>query len=291
LNQFSTEYPCLALSYLAFTGDLVVGSLDGTVSEVGIWSGRVLETYGKHDDAVQAIYIVDQLIYSVSYDSTVKLWDRRTGSSVFSLNLGAKVVCSDMAYPNLVVGLSNQKFQVIPLTAPSLDQRIITEQETTMGVDSPLSDVSISKDGAVGFGSSCGKSAITWVKQMTSINFTMNNTYCFKAHKLSAGQTGNNTNRTIHYPVNAVGMHPKNKSTYFTAGRDGCIHFWDITRKIRTGGFSWNGVPITKAKWSPDGKYLAYGVGYDWSEGIEGAKSHKTKFCVHTVQENWLAKP
>ncbi len=59
-----------------------------------------------------------------------------------------------------------------------------------------------------------------------------------------------------------------------------------VNRRTRLSGFSTGGVPVTEAKWSPDAMYVAYGVGYDWSKGIEGAKSYKTELRVHTVQSN-----
>jgi len=298
LTSISTDYPCLALSFLGGPTNLITGSIDGTVAGVDISTGRIIhvQTFGKHDDAVQAVYSLadNQAVCSLSYDKTMKVWDVRASANqapIVTLSFGEKVVCSDKTGPLMIVGLANQKFCAFDVQRALQTQSVGPQLETTLGIDSPLSDVSISKDGAIGLGSLSGRSGVSWLKPWVNDSFTMSNTYCFKGHKLDVGQGGNTSNKTIMYPINAVGVYPKNQDVYFTAGRDGCVHFWNIAKRSRIGGFKWNGVPITKAKWSPDGKYLAYGVGYDWSKGIEGTKSHKTQFCVHLVQPNDLAKP
>jgi len=296
LTSISTEYPCLALSFLGSSGLIITGSIDGTVAAADTSTGRITQTFGKHDDAVQAVYTLadSQAVCSLSYDKTMKVWDVRASANqtpISTISFGEKVVCSDIAGPVIIAGLGNQQFCAFDVQCALQTQSVGPQLETTLGIDSPLSDVSVSKDGAIGLGSLSGRSAVSWLKPSPDGNFTMNNSYCFKGHKLDVGQDGNFSNKTIMYPINAVGVYPKNQDVYFTAGSDGGINFWNIAKKSRIGGFKWNGMPITKAKWSPDGKYLAYGIGYDWSKGIEGAKSHKTQLCIHLVQPNDLAKP
>ena len=46
--------------------------------------------------------------------------------------------------------------------------------------------------------------------------------------------------------------------------------FWDLMQKNKIKEFAQAGVPVTKAKISPDGNFVAYALGYDWSEGIWG---------------------
>ena len=56
----------------------------------------------------------------------------------------------------------------------------------------------------------------------------------------------------------------------FTAGGDGVINLWDYEVRNKIRALTFNKVPITFAKISPDGNYMAYALGYDWSEGIWG---------------------
>jgi len=290
-----TEFPCISLAWVNGTNCVVTGSIDGTVASVDAAAGRPVATYGKHDDAVKGVYHFadNDLTCSVSYDQTLKFWDPRQQGTLGTVNLGAKAVCSDMVLNVMAVGLNNQKFVVFDVRNALGTNSVGPQMDTTLGADSPLSSLSLSKEGAIGLGSYSGRSAISWLKPSVehSGSFTMSGTYCFKGHKAEPGQPGNISAKTILFPINTVAMHPLNKDTYLTGGRDGFINFWNITKKSRLGGFTWKGVPVTEAKWSPDGTYVAYGIGYDWSQGIDGAKSHKTKLCLHKVQPNDLPRP
>jgi len=292
-GKFTFEYPCLALAWVRSTTSLVAGFLDGTVAGIDSATGQTIRTYGKHDDVVQAVYQFGDgtnTICSVSYDSTLKLWDIRNNSNspVQTLKLGDKAVCSDMMFPYMAIGLSNQNFHAFDINQ-AIRSSNIQQLPTTLGYDSPLSDISLSKELAIGIDASSGRSALSWLKfapHDPSI-MSMDGTYCFKGHKSEPGQNGNATNLKIMYPINAVGMHPKQKDTYFTAGRDGYVHFWNITKRSRLSGFQVLGAtPITKAKYSPDGVFLALGTGYDWSNGIEGEKSSRATFYIHKVRSN-----
>jgi hypothetical protein len=48
------------------------------------------------------------------------------------------------------------------------------------------------------------------------------------------------------------------------------MFYYDLIKKEKIKEFSYSGIPVTKAKISPDGKFIAYSLGYDWSEGIWG---------------------
>jgi len=52
-----------------------------------------------------------------------------------------------------------------------------------------------------------------------------------------------------------------------TAGSEGLMVFWDYEVKNKIKTLSFNNVPIVCIKMSPDGKYLAYALGNDFSKG------------------------
>lgn len=56
-----------------------------------------------------------------------------------------------------------------------------------------------------------------------------------------------------------------------TCGSDGTVNFWDfnVKNKIKSLAFT---APITHAKVSPQGEFIAYGLGNDWHIGTEGNK-------------------
>jgi len=115
----------------------------------------------------------------------------------------------------------------------------------------------------------------------------------FKCHKVERRDTSSTTGgtTTIFYPVHSLGFNIRAPKFLFTAGGEGCISYWDYEKKNKIKTFNYKGIPITRAKVSPDGNYLAYALGYDWSKGIWGwdpiAQANK-KICIHYIPDSEL---
>jgi len=62
------------------------------------------------------------------------------------------------------------------------------------------------------------------------------------------------------------------------------VNFWDFRGREKLSYFTWTNTPITAAKYSPNGKLLAYACGDDWAKGIEGSKSIQPKLYIHSTQ-------
>jgi len=294
IRSHTTSFPAISLAWMDHES-LTFGTIDGQVIVMKMGSEMNEMLIGKHDDAVKGVFYLPehrQLICSVSYDKTLKLWDTREGNSreVLSIDLEAKPISCDLNYPYMLIGLDSKKFYRfrVDQMIESHDVGRAFESGLIQPMAMQLTSASISQDRTIAFGSDNGRSLVAWLA-----NYDLDNTiphrrgYNFRAHQTTLKE--NDQTIYLGYPVNAVGLHPKNKATHFTAGRDGYIRFWDNQGQKPLTAFSCHGVPVTEAKWSPDGKFLAYGVGYDWSIGIEGAKSFRTKLYVHTVQPNELA--
>eukprot|EP01104_Vermistella_antarctica_P008506 TRINITY_DN212_c0_g5_i5.p1 TRINITY_DN212_c0_g5~~TRINITY_DN212_c0_g5_i5.p1 ORF type:complete len:1247 (-),score=410.29 TRINITY_DN212_c0_g5_i5:2155-5895(-) len=76
----STNLCELALSCCALDRDeksVVIGSWDNSLYIYSIDYGRVLDNLCAHDDAVSCIDMTDDLLVSGSWDSTIKVWQRR----------------------------------------------------------------------------------------------------------------------------------------------------------------------------------------------------------------------
>jgi mRNA export factor len=102
-----------------------------------------------------------------------------------------------------------------------------------------------------------------------------NKSFEFKCHR---------TNDEIH-PVNAIDFHPL--GTFVTAGSDGGIFIWDKDTKNRVKAFSSVNYPVTSCRFSAQGDYLAYAIGYDWSKGHEHSNpSIPIKLYVHKLSES-----
>ncbi|KAL7717409.1 Poly(A)+ RNA export protein [Entamoeba marina] len=85
------------------------------------------------------------------------------------------------------------------------------------------------------------------------------------------------------YSVNTISY--RYDGSMLTGGSDGVLNFWDI--------FTYNklydikpvepGVGISCSCYSPDGNYLCYGIGYDWSKGAYG--SSQTPQCGLLIKQ------
>jgi len=282
LASMTIEYPCLSIAWERQTNCLVGGAIDGSIYMID-YVGNSVTTIGKHNDAVKGVYFTPSngIVCSVSHDKTMKFWDRRIPSSIFNLNLGAKAVCSDMLDFNIAIGLSNEKLLILDTATLSVSGDISRYYiDSPLGNSSPLSAVSISKENVIGIGTSDGRSNLSNFERRDDGTTRLSNIVTFKAHKIDAS----NSDMKILFPIHAVGLHPLNKNRYLTAGGDGCIYFWDIPLRSKIANISNLCTPITAAKWSPNGKYLTYGIGYDWAKGIEGSKSIKNRLIIHTTQ-------
>ena len=101
----------------------------------------------------------------------------------------------------------------------------------------------------------------------------------FKCHK-----TEDQQKNCEMYPVSGTQTNPKNEKWVCTAGGEGKMIFWDLMHKNKAKEFNFASQPVTKIRVSPDGAFIAYALGYDWTVGVWGLeKNFKPKICVHTI--------
>ena len=123
----------------------------------------------------------------------------------------------------------------------------------------------------------------------------------FKCHKIELNNSqkagnnyGNNNNnnqkQVIMYPVNAIGFNPRYDKFLYTAGADGNMFYWDHEQKNKIRSFHFNSVPVTCCSIDPTGYYMAYALGYDWHEGVQGLKKQiPPRILVHAIPDQELA--
>ena len=287
--------PFISLGWQSTERKLIAGNIDGSIHLIDLNDFPISDQIGKHDDAVKGVYYLEEsrTICSLSYDRTMKFWDPRTQGQIISFNLGAKPVCSDMLFPNIAIGLSNEKLLIFDMIRDI--NAVFRERDnyyinSPLGSDSPMSALSISKENAIGIGNYDGRSNLSKFERRSDGTVSLNNIVTFKAHKIDPGQNGNTSRLKILYPIHAVGLHPLNRNTYFTAGGDGCVNFWDIPARNKLSFFTCTNTPITAAKYSSNGKLLAYAYGYDYAKGIEGERTIKPKLHIHSTQLDELAR-
>lgn len=91
------------------------------------------------------------------------------------------------------------------------------------------------------------------------------------------------------FPVNSVQFNSRNPKFMMTAGAEGQMVFWDYEAKNKIKTFQYSAMPIVTSKMSPDGKFLAYALGNDFSKGPESYSMNiQNKLCVHSIPDNEL---
>jgi len=282
---FEVEDPCLSVGWCEDDlTKLFGGCVNGLVKAFDINSGKSFNV-GKHDASVKSCYYLPKtnLLLSLSFDKTMRLWDLRTQQAAVVLDLGLKVYCSDLLLPYLAIGGSHEKLVLIDLdNIQSFQKGGPGYFESTVGKESQITCVSFLPDGAgLGVGSNDGRVNVSkFANDYNKIKLSSLISFKTKNYDQSVPQ-----NKHILYPVHDIGFHHLNKGSIFTAGGEGAINFWDFHKKSRYTSYEFQGVPVTRAKMSPDGALLAYALGYDWSLGIHGVGAWNTKICVHAIQE------
>jgi len=287
---FDVEDPCLSTNWSEDLSKLFAGCVNNTVKAFDLNTGQSANV-GQHDGGVKSVYWISSAntLCTLSFDKTIRFWDLRQQNPVAGFNLGLKVYCSDFYAPNIVVGLADEKILLVNL--PNIQNMLGKNQldyvDSPLGKDSQLTAIEFFADGSgIGLASHDGRANLSKFDQDQMGRVKLTNVMTFKCHKVDQGQ--GNQQQQMLYPVHAIGFHPKSKNFVYTAGGEGNMFFWDYGAKNKITGFSYKGVPITRAKMSPDGMLLAYSLGYDWAKGIEGYMSHKPKICCHIMQENEL---
>jgi mRNA export factor len=106
--------------------------------------------------------------------------------------------------------------------------------------------------------------------------------FAFKCHR--------DTSNDI-FSVNALAFHGP-YGTFATCGSDGTYVYWDKDSKQRLKLFNKLPNAITCAQFNTAGTMFAYGVGYDWSKGIDHYARHKEPngILIHSVKDEEIRK-
>ena len=99
--------------------------------------------------------------------------------------------------------------------------------------------------------------------------------FCYKCHRKEepAPSYSGKMGTAQVWAVNGFTFNKKYNSL-MSYGSDGQLIFWNLEKKAKYGTFMpAGGDPITCGDFSDDGTMVAYGSGYDWHKGAEGAKA------------------
>lgn len=158
---------------------------------------------------------------------------------------------------------------------------------------SPLTDVKLfPSNQGYGFAAVDGRANLGKLNADNSkaTKFSMNSIMSFKCHKVEVKDPNNSGNATSAlFSVNSIGFNKVHENFVFTAGSDGQMHYWDFQQKNKIKTFYYANQPVTKAEMDDSGTLMAYALGYDWSQGINGLdRNIPNKLCVHAITPNEL---
>lgn len=275
-----------------FAGELdaLSGSCDGELRSWNIQQGPgSAAPKGRHNASIRCLKWnqTHNVAITGGWDKMVKVWDLRSPTAAMELQVTERVYAMDTKENYIVVGTADKGIHVIDMRSRQL----------TFQYKSPLSYqtrcISIFHDGA-GYAVGCieGRVAIEYyaelpkknTPQRASIGGQQANSpnFVFKCHR----------DKQDIYAVNAIHFHPHN--TFLTAGSDGVLSTWDKDNRSRLANFDkWNKqIPITDAKFSPNGALMAYALSYDWSKGQGDAAMYQGKngIFIHRLQDSEYRK-
>jgi mRNA export factor len=71
----------------------------------------------------------------------------------------------------------------------------------------------------------------------------------------------------------------------YTCGSEGIVYFWNTKDKNKLADYSHGVTSVTAGDMQSSGKYFAYALGYDWSQGYWGLSdfSGRSMICVHEI--------
>lgn len=261
-SQIDTKFPVLDLVWTD-NGSVAVASAGKTVA---IWDVRrsASTVVGSHDAPVKGLRQFSvrggaPMLVSGGWDKCLKYWDNRQPGQAKVVKLPERVYALDAKRRALVVGLANRQIGIFDLEGPD---RPLREMESPLKFQTRC--VSVSSDGQ-GFilASIEGRASIRYVDKAHDDK----RGFQFRCHRID--------NQV--YPVNTIDMHTGDRFTdaFVTTGSDGSFVFWDKEKRVRLSNpfMQKARVPVTTARWSPNGRLLAYAHGYDWHRGFAGFNS------------------
>mmetsp|Transcript_86094 Transcript_86094/g.266599 ORF Transcript_86094/g.266599 Transcript_86094/m.266599 type:complete len:342 (-) Transcript_86094:207-1232(-) len=251
IATYEAEAPVLCCGFTSDGTGLVSGGCDTKVRLRDLGAQRDQEL-GKHDAPVKELAVVDQLglVVSGSWDKTLRFWTPQQPTPALVLRLPERVYAMDVKFPLLLVGTADRHIQTFDLNQVSATAS--PQHSSFSQLKMQTRSLSLFPD-RTGFavGSVEGRCGISYFGDERK-------SFTFKCHR---------TDDTV-YAVNSIDFNLR-YGTFATAGSDGSFVFWDKERKQRLQRFNSCHYPITCGRFSPDSRYYAYAVSYDWSQGHE----------------------
>lgn len=194
------------------------GGLEKKVHYYDVTSGKDI-VLGEHEAPIKAISVntSNGLILSGSWDKTIKGWNINAPHDAFSATMSDKIYAMAITDNFIAVGTADKNVSVY-------DTRNLKEPFSvkSLGFSYHIRNVCwVQNNSGYAVSSSEGRVAVEFVTSAKK-------GFSFKCHRVNNAET----NTTLVYPINALGVHPK-YGTLATGGSDGSVCIWDIEQKKR----------------------------------------------------------
>lgn len=234
----------------------------------------------------QALYIRSLhqkgLIMVITEANTLEFfYPNPNSAAIFSFRLNYPVTCFDVSNDVLLVGLANNRFAFIDLnTVNNYAPNDVVYSESQL--KTVISAVAVNAEtGEFALGSVDGRVYKGIFSQSGPQGFNTNKVLIMSNHNTSdtsgnfvyvAHSKKRNDGTADHFNIGCMGFSRRSKNFMFTSGSDGNIHFWDVKEKNKIAYFAL-GTPVTSAELNASGTFIAFAIGYDWSQGVWGLPS------------------
>ena len=281
MDSYFLEDPILGCSldsqnYIAFTGHT-----DGSIKMIHFQTKQTA-ILGKLPAPVKDVYWCPEIssLVAVTIDQSLTYWQTSNiGAPVFSIQLPHKTVVSAMDYPFLLLGSNDEKLCILRVDQPTT-MNVNTYVDSGLGQFSKFMSAAVNaKDKGWLLCSMDGRGNYGLFRETSAGIDCRESVVCFKAQKKEE------YNHSSLYQVNCCGFQPTKVNVIFVAGGEPSMIFFTAQKngdKIKQ--YKYRG-PVTAAKISPNGKYIAYALGNDWHGGINSISKFEPKIYVHEIVE------
>lgn len=294
------EEPQLTSAFSPDGNLLAVGGASGTLKIVDFFKGQSM-VLGKHEKPISKIsWCQNQnmnFITTCSYDGFVKFWSTQNPAPIFSAEFKQRIFTADLREEMGILSIEEEKLAVFSMdllyqNKPNqikFTKNPLESQVTAVTLKTGHGGINMGEGRKeIAVGSFDGRANISKAETMPDGNFRLDNVMTFKCHRVD--KANHPSKQDVLYPVHSILFNPRSNQFISTAGGDGTMSYWDYVKKNKAKGFNYNRVPVSAARISPKGQFMAYSLGYDWSMGVWGLDSvnYRPRICVHAIQENEL---
>ena len=199
-------------------------------------------------------------------------------NSIYSLQLNHAVTCLDVSDNVVLVGFVENKFAFLDMNTINMygpndvmyNESQLKSSISAVAVNAGSKEFALgSCDGRVYKGvfsqntqnSGFGQQSKVIYGSFHNTNESASN-FVYIAHSKKR-----NDNSSDLFNIGALGFNKRSRNFLFSVGSDGVLNYWDIKEKNKIVFYSL-GAPIISATINSSGTFVAFGIGYDWSQGV-----------------------